>query len=109
MSLWADYLKEREGLDSIETEDGFVIYHIAGDRLLIEHVYIKPEKRNRHIGTALMKQLESIAKEKGCRSSFCTVQPKLPTADQSLRAALAFGFRPFNTDDLYLWLKKEIS
>jgi hypothetical protein len=99
MSDWATYIKEREGHEVLETEDGFVEYHLAPGEpplCILDSFFVRPELRksavgNKEAGLRLTSVVEAFAREHGCNHVIATVYPGMLNATQSLRASLAYG------------------
>jgi predicted GNAT family acetyltransferase len=106
MSLYADYLKERENFEIIENEMSFASYQIQGESLYIKDIYILPELRGQGMATDLADQIVMIGKEKGCKFIIGTVSPKDPEATRNLKVLLAYGFHLFrSTEDLIYFMR----
>lgn len=74
MSLFTDYLKEREGKEVIEKDFGFCVYKVNKDHTYLQDVYIVPEFRKSGKGRSFVDKMEEIAKENGHSvviTSFC--------------------------------------
>jgi GNAT superfamily N-acetyltransferase len=87
MSLYADYVKEREGNECLEYDWGFIEYAIRPPFLCIESMYIKPEVRGSGKTQELVEGVTRIAKERGIKELWARVS--LPTAGSNL--ALKIG------------------
>lgn len=59
-SLYARYVKEREGLECLENEYGFCTWGITldGNELHIHDAYVVPEKRRTGIISSMVRELE---------------------------------------------------
>lgn len=75
MSLYADYIKEREGKLTIETDKGFIVYkHYPSLRqMFICELYIVPNERNSGLGEFFINHVVEIAHDLGCTHIACTV------------------------------------
>lgn len=91
-SLWAAYLKEREGKDVLEDADSLISYCIDGDACLIGEIYIRPEKRHGPTGKAIFGRVCDIARAAGCTKVYGTVSPLDRNAVRNLTVLLAIGF-----------------
>lgn len=109
MSLWADYVKEREGLDVLEKDYGFVCYKFfLPDECFVQAIYIRPQDRKNGIGTQLAKELEEMAREKGCKIMTCKIDHLEMNATLSLQAILSYGFKVIAADKQVIYLAKEM-
>lgn len=63
MSMFYDYLQERENAVVIEDGFGFAVYKINNDHLYLQDVYIRPEERSKGHAKNYVKLVEEIAKD----------------------------------------------
>lgn len=108
MSLWAEYVKEREGHEVIEEPWGFLRYHIAPPLLCIDDLYIQPEYRRGERGSELADRVTRIARESKCTHLWAQVWPHTLNATDSLKAVLAYGFQVTGAQNGAIILLKEI-
>lgn len=68
MSLYSQYAKERDGLETYETDYGFVTYSFLPEieAVYLAEIYVVPTKRNTHVGYKLFKRVCNLAKAEGC-------------------------------------------
>lgn len=56
--MMADYIKEKQGCETIFTDEGFVVYMVKDNDILhINNIYIKPEFRKTKRASALMSKV----------------------------------------------------
>lgn len=76
MTLYAQYIKEREQKDIIETDKGFATYKVyPNGECYLQDIYVIPEARRSRVAYDLADQVVEIAKEKKCHTlvgSVCT-------------------------------------
>jgi len=108
MSLWAEYIKEREDRDVIETTDGFVAFKVRDEFVHLEDLYVRPEKRLSGAGTALADAVAARGVEAGCRLMITSVCPAARGSTESMKAVLAYGFRLSSCDGKLVWFVKEL-
>jgi GNAT superfamily N-acetyltransferase len=110
MSLWAEYLKEREGIETIEALDGFATYKLFPDtkECYIIDVYTKKEARKSGLAAGLADQITEIAKNHGCTILTGTVDPRLPSATTSVMVLVSYGMRLLRAEPSKLVFMKEI-
>lgn len=67
MSKYADYIKEREGLETYENEYGFVTYTFLPEigAVYLAEIYVVPQKRNTSVAYRLYQRVCSLAKAEG--------------------------------------------
>jgi GNAT superfamily N-acetyltransferase len=109
ISLYGQYLKEREGKSVIECEDGFVTYNITNEgECFIQDLFIVEDARRKGLGTELIKKVESSASYKGAKYLSCGVCPLANNSTDSLQFALSYGFKLYSARQDYVILKKDI-
>ena len=108
MSLYGDYIKEREGKEIVESGHGFASYKIIGQECHVGDVYIKPEFRKAGIASDFGDEIVKRAREAGCNFLIATVAPSLKGATISLISQLAYGFELHSAHEDFIILKKEI-
>lgn len=110
MSLWAEYIKERNGMGSIETEFGFMTFGFPSkEECFIEDCYIVPAHREKGHGKVLLKKIEEIAKQNGCKYLTSFVIPSVnSTASVSMLAQLRTGFKIWGIYQNKIAMRKEL-
>lgn len=108
MSLYAAYIKEREGKEIIETDKGFLTFSIMKDGIYIEDVFTSPDHRHSGESLQLVSQVSEIAKERGLTKLFCSVIPTANNSTLSLKVVLAHGFKLNSSTNNFIWLEKRI-
>lgn len=103
MKLYRDYIKERNGWDLIETDDGFVAYRIeftegAPAVGYIQEAYVAPYAREKGVCREMMDQVCKMVKEAGGTVLFATICPYATGANDVLRMAMKYGFTLCNVD-----------
>ena len=109
MSMFKDYVKERlPNSEVIETEEGFIYYHVFGTECYIEDIYIKPEYRgmkiSREFEAMVISQVEGI-----CDCLTATVNIKANGAAESYRKLIGAGYEAIGTRDSAILFQKELS
>lgn len=110
MSIYADYLKEREGIETLESADGFMTYTLTEDALYIVDVYVRPEARRTGAATALEEQAIAKAKEAGRAHLMGSVSFGVAGVDASLKMMIRSGysFLSFNEEKQIMYFTKGI-
>lgn len=93
MSLYADYVKERRGFDTLETESAFVTYECAGENCYISDIYVSRDHRSQGSAKKLLLQLGAIIRARGCVRVFGSVDPTAKNGDEGLRLMLSAGMK----------------
>lgn len=93
--MYAAYVKEKEGLETLQTEVGFGAYSVSSVAKIFEigDFYIKPEFRNGIKSVRLFKDLLDKAKELGCDKVTCCVETSLLKPEASMYVILRVGFK----------------
>lgn len=73
MSLYSEYIKERENKSIIEFDNAFVSYKINNNFLFIEDMYIRPEYRKNNISKLLDTMIQYEAINNKCKYIICSV------------------------------------
>ena len=107
-SNYALYIKEREGRDIIEDEKGFASYLITGEQCYIVDVFIKKEHRRQGIPNKYFKQIEDIAREKGCTYLLGSACIKAPNINESMKWLLSIGYSLSSISGDMIFLTKEL-
>lgn len=92
MSLYSEYIKEREGKSILETKTGFAVYVIEGDECYIEEIFVIKEFRKSSVAREMADEISEIAKGRGCKFLTGTVDPNANASTDSLKILLAYGF-----------------
>lgn len=107
-SLYAQYIKEREGLNVVETEHGFASYELDKDFAYIVDIYVLPQHRKSGLASELADKVQEIAKRHNVRILLGSIDPKASGADVSEKALLGYGFKKSHETDALVFYKKEI-
>lgn len=108
MSLYPSYLKEREGLEVVETEVGFVTYKLRGKDCYIQDIYVLPEFRKDGIASQMADRVAEISKESGVRILTGSVDARANGAEVSDRVLVAYGMRPYAKEGFVTYYMKEL-
>jgi GNAT superfamily N-acetyltransferase len=108
MSLYGDYIKEREGKKIIEEDYGFVTYQIFGDQVYIEDMFIEKQCRRSGLAFQLADDVREKAKEHGCKKMLTSVVPSANGSTESVKVILAYGFRLMSAQDNFIMFEMEI-
>lgn len=108
MKLYADYLKEREGMNLIVSEAGFISYCVLDSQLFIGDLYVDQAARRSGEGKALIKEVEKIALESGCSFIFGIVRMTALQANEVLKIFLLNGAEVFKVEGQNIFVRREI-
>jgi GNAT superfamily N-acetyltransferase len=112
-SLHAKYVEEREGKELIEEVYGFVKYSYGEDNdgenfCYLEDLFILPSYRRKGNATNLQRDVLINAKERGCKSLFCSIDTDGNGVDGSMRVILANNFKFSSIVGNEIFFKKEL-
>ena len=93
--MYSEYVKEKEGLETLMTEVGFGAYQVSSVAKIFEigDFYIKPEFRNGVKSVKFFNELVQKAKELKCNQVVCCVDTNQKNPEMSLHAVLRVGFK----------------
>lgn len=93
MSLFAQYIKERENKEIVESEEGFATYFYLNDGVYIENIYVREDSRNKGTASKFADCIAQVAKSKGFSKMYGSVIPTTNNSTDSLKVLLSYGFR----------------
>ena len=108
MSLFGDYIYEREGKNIIEDQESFATYKIHGTECYIEDVYVQKEARKNVKAHKIVDRIAEIAKAKGVQFLTTTVSTIVGNPTASVRAILGYGFRVHSAKENLIVFIKEV-
>lgn len=110
MSLYSDYIKEREGKITIETDKGFISYkHFPKLRqLYVSELYVIPSERQSGAGEFFLNQVIEIAQDLGCTHIAATCDRTTNGWELVHKAAIKRNFKIVKTDETQNFYSKEI-
>lgn len=107
-SLYARYIKEREGKSIIENEDSFVSYKINGPEVYLSDIFISEESRTLSRFRALINQVAEIGKANECDIITANIHLADPNANKTLKVSMHVGFKVKDANGGILLLVKKI-
>lgn len=110
MSLYAEYSKEREDKETIETDHGFITYKVFGEVFYIIDLFVSKEKRRTGLGVELADMASAVARGLKCQRLLGSVDPASNGATNSVQALMSYGFEvsPVQDDKKLWWFVKEL-
>jgi ribosomal protein S18 acetylase RimI-like enzyme len=107
LSLYGEYLKERENFEIVESDKGFVSYKIFGEECYIRDLYVLPEYRKSHLASQMADKVAEIAKEHGCKYLTGSVSTKDPKATDNVKVLFSYGFKLLRgTEEMIYFIKR---
>lgn len=108
LSLYGQYIKEREGKEIIESEIGFATYCFLDGQCYIQDIFVHPDYRRSGEALRLGDEIAKIAKEKGCNKIYGTVCPSAKGSTISLKSLLNNGFKLDSCINNFIAVVKDI-
>jgi GNAT superfamily N-acetyltransferase len=107
-SLYAQYVKEREGAEMLERPWGFAVYKWEKDHVYLQDIYVIPEKRKGGFGVGLMHAVADLAREKGLETMFGSVVPSTPFGHEMSQIMFKLGFRLHSSGHDIIYFRKDL-
>lgn len=109
MSLYKDYIKEREDKEIIESDEGFATYKIFNNgECYLQDIYVIPEQRKSGLATQMADQVVEIAKENGCHTLVGSVCVDANHSTRNLKVFLSYGMQIHKVVGNMIFLSKYI-
>ena len=110
MSLYAEYLKERENKTIIESENGFITYQIFDNGICyIQDIYVIPEMRKSGLTTSMQNAVIEIAKSKLCHTLIGSVCLDTNEPTRNLQILLNDGWQLDKIGGNMIFVHKKIN
>lgn len=106
--MYLDYVKEREGFETLETEHGFAIFKIKGEECYIKEIYVKKEFRKEKRASSMADKIAAEAKAEGCKILSGSVSLECGDPTASIQVLLAYGFKVYQFHSNLLWFVKHL-
>jgi GNAT superfamily N-acetyltransferase len=108
VSLYGQYLKERENIDIFEVEQGFGSYMIEGEQCYIRDIFVTKEHRKAALATYIADEITKIARAAGCTYLTGTVVPSAAGANTSMKVLIGYGMSLHSSTNDLIVFKKDI-
>lgn len=108
MNMLARYLKERENVDSVQSDFGFATYIVTGKECYIRDIWVDPRFRQLNEASKLADEIVKVAKARGCTILSGTVAPHANEATTSLKVLLGYGMQLVSASENLIVFKKDI-
>jgi GNAT superfamily N-acetyltransferase len=107
--LYKAYLKEREGLDVLAVDHGFLVYRLFSNSAYISDYYVDPEHRRSGIGYAMADCLFELCLEKGIPTVYCQIDNFANGVELSKLTVERYGFERLGEEGSIVHYKMEVS
>lgn len=104
MELYKQYLKEREDIDLIYTDECFITYKVYNENTAaIIDIYSKPEVRGKQVMKGLVEELVASFKEKGITTvlGYTDITTNGWQRSEELMTKFGFEYKGTHPDDAY--------
>lgn len=109
LSLYAQYVLEREGKYTVETDEYFATYKINNTDCYIQDVFVTKIARGRGVSSMLVSNIENTAKEQfNCTRVIGTIDLNDKNASVNMQVWLKYGFKLHSTNGNVIYLSKDI-
>jgi N-acetylglutamate synthase-like GNAT family acetyltransferase len=108
--MYRDYVKEKESLETLQTDVGFAAYRICPITKIMDigDFYIKPECRTGLESTRLFNKVKEVAKDKGVNRITCCVVTTHQNPEQSLYVVVRHKFKISHVHDGVIYFYQNI-
>lgn len=104
-SLYARYVDEKYGLDTFETDFGFITYKCTDTVCHVETLYVVPEARRQGAGTRLMDLVRRELPD-SVRFLSCEIDTGARDGEKSFLAVQSYGFEVLKTQGTQIIMVK---
>lgn len=108
MHQLAAYFKEREGFDSIVTDEGFATYKISGEECYIRDIWVHKDYRKKGIASEMADDIAAIAKKAGCTYLTGSVSTTANHSTESCLVLFAYGFKIHSVVQYGIYFRKDL-
>lgn len=105
MSLYGDFIKEREDINIFETSKGFITYTVNANGCCIHNIYVDPQYRDQGEGHILFNHVIEVATQNGLGDLYATISPSPAGSHKSLCILLKQGFTLHSCVDNLIYMK----
>lgn len=106
MSLFGQYILEREGKHIVEDENGFATYKFENGYVYVEDVYVVKNMRKLNTASKYLDKIAEEAKKKNINKMITSVSPAAKGTTASIKAIIGYKFELLSsTNDLVYFVK----
>lgn len=98
MNMYEKYIKERENLDCIKTDKGFITYRVDFPNCFIANYFVLPEYRMEGHSVFLADQVFDICRQADVEKVFCKTDERTIGWKISRNSILSYGFKEIEKD-----------
>ena len=112
LSLYGQYILERQGRGSLETEFGFVTFdYLTSEIVYVADVYVVPEKREQNYGNEMLATVVTQAYKDGRTQLMSSVDLRDKNAERSVKIMEKQGAKLFKVEEpmaYYIMMIKDL-
>ncbi len=105
---YAKYIRDREGLEILESDDGFIIYKINPGECFIANMYLDPSSRGSGRCREMIERIGEIALSNECKALTGHIHLFDKNAEITVMAALNCGFNLAMAHNGIIGIKKNL-
>jgi len=109
ISLFKDYLEERQDVSLISTDVGFATYKLVDNETVwLIDIFVDKDYRRKGIATQLSELVQIEAEKLGCTKMLGSVDITANGVTESMKSVLSNGFKFSHANGNILYFVKEI-
>lgn len=108
MSLYKEYIFEREQKEIIEGESGFATFKIFDKECYLQDIYVKPELRQTKLASKMADEVCNIARNRGCSFLIGSVSIDDANATRNMKVFLNYNMELYKIAGSMIFLRKNI-
>lgn len=108
MSMYAQYIKERENVELIQRDWGFVTYKVEPEYIFIQDMFVVPEERQNGRGVQLEAEVITLAKKLDFKFIIASVDERANFAETMKNIMSDLNYKKVARDGSLIYYKKEV-
>lgn len=108
-SLQAMYDFEREGIETVETENYFFSYKLVENEFHVIEIFVHPDFRHSMVTFEMMNRIDDLAIEKKSKFIISTVVAGMPHSEKSLMLQFRWKMKLLKCEGNTIFLMKEVN
>jgi ribosomal protein S18 acetylase RimI-like enzyme len=110
MSLYGNYIRERENMGIVESDKGFATYCFYDNgECYLKDLYVTPEFRKTHVATEMADEVCRIAMDANCHTLLGSVDVNDKNVTRNLKIFLGYGMEVYKTVGTLIFLRKGLT
>ena len=107
-SMYAQYLREREGVGVVETSRSMAIYVINNEECYIRDIFVLPEFRNKHESYKIADLVAEIGRKSNCKILTGSVVPTMANSNKSIKMLMGYGMKLHSSRENLIFFSKDL-